>query len=172
MTGRAGLASGLAMDLTLPGTELSVRVVRQCAGLTLPGVGCLPSLVEDAAAVLGELAGNAVRHTASGRPGGVFTVEVWRETTDVGRAVVSVAVHDAGSAAYPVLRPVSESAEGGRGLLLVAGLASRWGVMETGAMGGGRVVWAELDAGTAPPMPVSLVVPRPRRRRPVRGCRA
>jgi serine/threonine-protein kinase RsbW len=171
VTGRARLASGLAMDLTLPGTELSVRVVRQCAGLILPGVGCLPGLVEDASSVVGELAGNAVRHTASGGPGGVFTVELWRETHGK-QTVLSVAVHDAGSEEYPVMRPVSESAEGGRGLLLVAGLASRWGFMETGAMGGGRVVWAELDAGAPPPMPVSLVVPRPRRRRPARGCRA
>ncbi|GAA0921142.1 ATP-binding protein [Nonomuraea longicatena] len=133
------------MTLTLPGTEHSVRLARQCAGLTLPGVGCLPSVVADAEAVLSELAGNAIRHTASGGPHGEFSVEIWQKLRD-GRAVVLVAVHDQGSAGCPVVRPVSESAEGGRGLLVVAGLAQRWGFTPAGT-GCARIVWAELDAG-------------------------
>ncbi|GAA0915377.1 ATP-binding protein [Nonomuraea longicatena] len=136
--------AGLAMTLTLPGTDLSVRLARQCAGLTLPGVGCLPSVVADAEAVLGELGGNAVRHTASGGPHGEFSVEIWQRIRD-GRTVVSVAVHDQGSAGRPEVRPVSTSAEGGRGLLVVAGLARRWGFASAGT-GCGRVVWAELEA--------------------------
>jgi anti-sigma regulatory factor (Ser/Thr protein kinase) len=146
--GRAGSASKVAMTLTLPGTAQSVRLSRKCAGLTLPCMGCLPSVVEDVETVLAELAGNAVTHTASGGPGGEISVEVWQEIRH-GRIVVSVAVHDQGSAGSPMMRQVSESAESGRGLRVVAGLAQRWGYAELGT-GGGRVVWAELDAGPAP----------------------
>jgi serine/threonine-protein kinase RsbW len=149
------------MTLTLPGTAQSVHLSRKCAGLTLPGVGCLPSVVDDVETVLGELAGNAVRHTASGGPGGTFSAEVWQEMYE-GRMLVSVAVHDQGSAGCPVKREVSDSAEGGRGLLVVAGLARRWGYASSGA-GWGRVVWAELDAGPAQ-AEFLAVVPPPRRR--------
>jgi len=42
----------------------------------------------------------------------------------------------------PRPRPPSDS-ETGRGLLLVAGLAARWGVAER--QGPGKTVWAEID---------------------------
>jgi hypothetical protein len=67
----------------------------------------------------------------------MFTVEV------IGPAdgVAWVAVTDAGGACEPSVRDTDELAEGGRGLALVAALASRWGYH--GAACGGRTVWAE-----------------------------
>lgn len=84
-----------------------------------------------------ELAANAIAHTASGA-GGVFAVEVSRPAD--GRAVV--AVTDAGGPDEPSVCEGDELAEGGRGLALVAALASRWG--HHPVPGGGRTVWAEV----------------------------
>jgi len=95
-----------------------------------------------------ELAANAIAHTASGA-GGVFAVEVSRPAD--GRAVI--AVTDAGGPGEPPSElaegdlsegDLSEGdlAEGGRGLALVAALASRWG--HHPVPGGGRTVWAEV----------------------------
>jgi len=83
-----------------------------------------------------ELAANAVAHTASG-DGGLFTVEVIRPAN----GVALVAVTDAGSPRAPSVRHVDALAEGGRGLALVAALASNWGHHQ--ALGGGHTVWAQ-----------------------------
>lgn len=63
-------------------------------------------------------------------------------------ALVRVEVSDTHPALPLCLAP---PADGGRGLLLVDALASRWGVMER--TGPGKTVWAELDltAGTRTP---------------------
>jgi serine/threonine-protein kinase RsbW len=91
-----------------------------------------------------ELAANAIAHTASGAAGGVFAVEVSRPAD--GRAMV--AVTDAGGPGEPSLRDADELAEDGRGLALIAALASRWGHYRLDD--GGRTVWAEV----AWPVPV------------------
>ncbi len=97
-------------------------------------VGC-PAR-ETLMACVSELAANAIAHTASGE-GGLFVVEVIRPAN--GEALV--AVTDAGSPREPSLRTVDALAEGGRGLALVAALASDWGYHR--ALGGGRTVWAQ-----------------------------
>jgi anti-sigma regulatory factor (Ser/Thr protein kinase) len=108
-----------------------------------------PAIATDAELIVSELVTNAVVHGSvtagaaagqppvrlrlSGRAGGVC-VEVW----DCGEEM-------------PRLRadPLSEE-PGGRGLLLVAELASRWGACRT--EGGGKRVWAALvTPGTRPP---------------------
>ena len=89
---------------------------------------------------------NAVEHTASGA-GGVFSVEVAFPAD----GVAYVAVTDGGGAGEPVALPLTgweDMAEGGRGLALVAALASRWGYQD--APGPGRTVWAQA----AWPIPV------------------
>ena len=83
-----------------------------------------------------ELAANAIAHTASGS-GGMFAVEVIRPAD----GVALIAVTDAGSLREPSVHDADDLAEGGRGLALVAALASRWGHHR--AAGGGRTVWAE-----------------------------
>jgi serine/threonine-protein kinase RsbW len=93
-----------------------------------------------------ELAANAVAHTASGA-GGMFAVEVIKPAD----GVALIAVTDAGGSHEPSVRDADDLAEGGRGLALVAALASRWGHQR--AIGGGRTVWAEAT------WPVAVTVP-------------
>ena len=83
-----------------------------------------------------ELAANAIAHTASGS-GGMFAVEVIRPAD----GVALIAVTDAGSLREPSVHDADDLAEGGRGLALVAALASSWGHHRSA--GGGRTVWAE-----------------------------
>lgn len=126
--------------------------------------GCLPDCGsrDDVVSVAVELATNAIRHTSSGR-GGVFSVEIaWQS----GRASLRVAITDGGARRSPQLPPRPGAAaqpdpagspgpadpagllaEHGRGLAVVAALASRTGVLGTGR---GRLVWAEIPWTGAP----------------------
>ncbi|WP_435192517.1 ATP-binding protein [Streptomyces sp. NRRL F-5630] len=88
--------------------------------------------------IVAELAANAVRH---GRvPGRDFVLRLVHRPA---AALVRVEVSDTHPALPVRLAPAPEDAEGGRGLLLVDALASRWGVTER--TGPGKTVWAELD---------------------------
>ncbi|MEY9858522.1 serine/threonine-protein kinase RsbW [Catenulispora sp. GAS73] len=98
--------------------------------------------------VASELAGNAIRHSDSGEPGGQFTVHLaafadrWQ-----------VRVDDEGGSTVPhvcELPPIetvedldrfSNEVEDGRGLALVAAVSSAWGVLGDQAA---RAVWAEI----------------------------
>ncbi|MFF5176328.1 ATP-binding protein [Micromonospora sp. NPDC000089] len=103
-----------------------------------------PLLLADLVAVLAELVGNAVRH-ADPLPGGVVRV-AWRLRPSPRGPVVSLRVTDGGAGAGPRMRVADPNAVDGRGLHIVAGLASRWGVDRDGL---GQSVWAEFDpAGT------------------------
>ena len=106
-----------------------------------------PVLLADLVAVLAELVGNAVRH-ADPLPGGVVRV-AWRLRPAPGGPTVSIRVTDGGAPAGPRMRAASPDAVDGRGLHIVAGLASRWGVERDGL---GQSVWAEFDpTGSARP---------------------
>lgn len=98
--------------------------------------------------VASELAGNAVRHSDSGKPGGQFTL---RLATFGNRW--QVRVDDAGGPRAPHVcspKPIEslddldgfgDEVEAGRGLALVAAVSSRWGVLGDEA---GRAVWVEI----------------------------
>jgi anti-sigma regulatory factor (Ser/Thr protein kinase) len=101
--------------------------------VTLAGHPC-----GDVAALLAELFGNSLRHSSSGLPGETVTVTV---TACVGAVRVEVA--DRSGHGVPELRPVGEDAEDGRGLGLVATLATRWGWRRRG---GRTVTWFEIQA--------------------------
>ncbi|MDR3082179.1 MAG: ATP-binding protein [Streptomyces sp.] len=89
---------------------------------------------EDVTLVVAELAANAVRH---GRvPGRCFRVRLVLRG-----GVVRVEVADGRTERLPVLR--EPGGEGGRGLVLVAGIAERWGV-EPRPGHAYKVVWAEV----------------------------
>jgi serine/threonine-protein kinase RsbW len=94
---------------------------------------------DDAVLLAGELFGNSVRHSSSRLPGETVTVTVKTCT-----GVVRVEVTDRSGPGVPELRSVSDDAEGGRGLGLVAGLAARWGWRRRG---GRTVTWFELRHG-------------------------
>ncbi|MEV7330060.1 ATP-binding protein [Micromonospora sp. NPDC093244] len=99
-----------------------------------------PALLADLIAVLAELVGNAVRH-ARPLPGGVVRV-AWRLRPSLEGPRIQLRVTDGGAAGGPRLRTASLEAADGRGLHIVAGLATRWGVERDGM---GQRVWAEFD---------------------------
>ncbi|WP_428962868.1 ATP-binding protein [Micromonospora fluostatini] len=99
-----------------------------------------PTLLPDLVAVLAELVGNAVRH-ADALPGGVVRV-AWRVCPATQGVRIQLRVTDGGAAAGPRMRPAGPEAIGGRGLHIVAGLSTRWGVDRDGL---GQSVWAEFD---------------------------
>lgn len=112
-----------------------------------------------------ELVGNAIDACADadgydGRLAGCVEVGL---TAECGRLLVEVADADPRP---PVPRDPGPDDEGGRGLLLVEGLAERWGHHAASRGGGrplGKVVWFEIaiPAAAVPPgLPIRL--PRPR----------
>jgi len=123
--------SGPCWLRVFPGEDRQLAALRRWLASLLPEC----SARDDVTYVASELAANAVVHTASGRPGGRFAVEVtWSQS------MVRVAVADAGAPSGP--RVISDPAdERGRGLLVVAGLAARTGVRGDQR---GRLVWADV----------------------------
>lgn len=91
----------------------------------------LPQLSGDAALILTELASNAIRHAGS-----PFTVRLscWSSWA-------RLEVSDA-SGVMPVARHTGLTEAGGRGLRIVAALATAWGSEPVPS--GGKVVWAEV----------------------------
>lgn len=117
-----------------PGTPAQVRRVRDFVWRTL---GESP-ITADAVLLVSELATNAILHTESGYGLGTFTVTVCSDKTFVG-----IEVEDAGSSMTPAVLCVGETDEfGGRGLSIVAQLASRWGHYSRNSR---HVVWFELS---------------------------
>jgi anti-sigma regulatory factor (Ser/Thr protein kinase) len=94
-----------------------VRQAREFAGFLLAD---LPR-VDDVVLVVSEFAANALRHTASARPGGRYLVEVrrWRDGA-------SVALTDEGSHKVPTVPELDDLSECGRGLQTVRALATEW----------------------------------------------
>ncbi|GAA1267239.1 ATP-binding protein [Streptomyces javensis] len=101
------------------------------------------------ALIAGELAANAVSHGHV--PGRHFHVRLSVQpppSLDGRRAPASarIEVSDARDERRPVVREHGDDdAEGGRGLLLVEALASKWGVAERGV---GKTVWCEYALGS------------------------
>ncbi|MBF8185573.1 ATP-binding protein [Nonomuraea sp. K274] len=89
--------------------------------------------------ITAELSANAVVHTSSGQCFGAFFVELIRKPT-----VVRVTVYDSGWGATPRFDSPNPDllAECGRGLAVVAALATRVGRRGTQALG--HAVWAEI----------------------------
>ncbi|MFF7363884.1 ATP-binding protein [Streptomyces sp. NPDC008125] len=102
--------------------------------LTSAALSCwgLEEMADDCALVVTELVANAVRHARRG------AIRVVVERTAV--RTVRVAVADF-SRALPLLCESGEEAEEGRGLFLVAALATGWGTDERRW---GKIVWADL----------------------------
>jgi anti-sigma regulatory factor (Ser/Thr protein kinase) len=92
---------------------------------------------EDVSLVVAELAANAVPH-------GSVRGRNFRVRLVLRDGVVRVEVADGRTERLPV--PREPDGEGGRGLVLVAALAERWGVEERIGMAY-KVVWAELRVG-------------------------
>ena len=127
--GRRAAPDVVRLDLTP-----SVRLVRAARDLTTRALldwGC-PQPIAPATLIVSELVNNAILHA---RTDLTVSVARWGD-------LVRLAVHDA-TPERPVRR--NEPAQvNGRGMLLVAALSQSWGVLP--ASGGGKVVWAVLQA--------------------------
>jgi anti-sigma regulatory factor (Ser/Thr protein kinase) len=121
---------------SFPRVRHAPRDARAFVADALRTFGCA-ELIDDAMLVVSELATNAVVHGHS-----EFTVSV----THIDRAV-TIAVGDAG-AGPPERRRARASSTNGRGLQLVAGVASSWGVTPQSV---GKVVWANLATTNSAP---------------------
>lgn len=123
------------------GSPDQARFVRRFVGLLLDGFPQADGVVFAA----GELAANAIRHTRSGRPGGVFEVEVrrWRDGA-------AIAVTDQGGTGWPMPGYAGELSESGRGLAAVRVVADHLGW--TGDEQG-RTVFAVFASAGPPPIP-------------------
>jgi anti-sigma regulatory factor (Ser/Thr protein kinase) len=123
-------------------TEVFLRVPEAVGGVRRWLRGTLAQwgeeeLLDDASVVVSELATNAIRHAES-----PFRVTVTRVAQESGR-LVRLAVEDL-SSGFPALNDAETEQVGGRGVHLVAQLASRWGVDANTA---GKMVWAEFEVG-------------------------
>ncbi|PYC87375.1 ATP-binding protein [Streptomyces tateyamensis] len=98
--------------------------------------------------VCAELAANAVRHGHV--PGRDFEVRLTRSATAL-RVEVSDTRTERAPRQAPPTAP-SDDAESGRGLLIVARLAARWGMSPRPAAPG-KTIWAELDLSEAHTQP-------------------
>ncbi|WP_344936196.1 ATP-binding protein [Sphaerisporangium flaviroseum] len=133
------------MDLlwrrVFPGRPEQASQARRFVRLVLAGA----PIVEEAELIVSELAGNALRHTRSA-PDGFFVVEVTWNATDV-----RIAVRDDGGSGVPRLGGTEPSPdeEGGRGLVMVAALATRTGY--DGSPETGHTVWALLEQRPSAP---------------------
>ena len=120
---RAEDARSFACELYAP------SAARQFVAETLIAWGRAP-LVDDASIVVAELATNAVVHARS-----EFVVAVSAHDD-----IVRLSVRDA-NPALPVVKARIRASVSGRGLMLVATIARRWGIE---LITDGKVVWAEL----------------------------
>ena len=105
----------------------------------------LTALEDDAELLVSELVTNAVQVTQADDR--TASVRLWLLAD---QAQVVMLVWDA-SPLPPVRMSGSETEENGRGLLLVDTLSDRWGYLP--AAGGGKFVWARLEALTRPTQP-------------------
>lgn len=118
---------------TFPGHAEQARSARDFVAFLL--AGC--ALADDAVLAVAELVANALRHTRSASPYGLFAVEVRRWGSGA-----SVGVTDQGGTSEPKVCEADDSAESGRGLKTVATLANRW---DWTGDGNGRTVIAVFD---------------------------
>ncbi|HWG98017.1 MAG TPA: ATP-binding protein [Pilimelia sp.] len=136
-----------AWCLVVPHHARGARVARHRLAAELSDA-VPPALLADAISVVAELVGNAILHAAP-LPGGVVRV-AWRLRAHPSDGdpdpVVEVRVTDGGAPQVPRSRPCDPEALDGRGLGIVAALATRWGVDRDGL---GQSVWAELSAAAA-----------------------
>jgi anti-sigma regulatory factor (Ser/Thr protein kinase) len=113
----------------------SAGMARRFVETVLIGAG-LADLTYTATLLVSELVANAVLHTST-------PIEV---VVRPGDARARIEVHD-GSPQLPVRKNYSTMSGTGRGLMLVERMAADWGAERTA---GGKLVWFELDGGTAP----------------------
>ena len=129
----------LLWQATFPPDATAVRRCRQEAARALRDAGVRPATIDDAITILGELAGNAARHA-----GTEFEVVV-----TASEGILRLEVSDLDTRP-PALLGLDAESTSGRGLHLVAQIASDWGwqTAENDDGVSGKRVWAQLSLGT------------------------
>jgi anti-sigma regulatory factor (Ser/Thr protein kinase) len=129
--------------MLVPHSPPSASVVRHRFLDELRGRGLPGLVVDDAALVLSELVGNAIRHGAPLPSGGI------RVGWTVGPEIIRIEVADGGrgplrhEASVPPAGGGSADAEHGRGLAIVSLLTTSWGSAFDSTS---AVVWADVAA--------------------------
>ncbi|MEV8017208.1 ATP-binding protein [Streptomyces sp. NPDC086554] len=117
----------------------SVPAARAFATAALADWGIGARRAYEITVCVSELATNALLH-------GVPPGRGFRLGLSLAGDVLRVEVHDSGDDGWPRLAGEGDdAAESGRGLLLVAALADKWGVMERDP---GKIVWCEFVQAT------------------------
>ncbi|MET9293583.1 ATP-binding protein [Streptomyces sp. NPDC003077] len=125
-------------ELRAPRDTLAPKLMRNWISVLLSVTGH-QKYIDDAQLIVAELVTNVVRHTRAPR----VDLEVVVEPTFVRGSVWD------NSPQWPCVRKAGPEEGGGRGLCLVAALASDWGVFRTGPRGPLRKgVWFVLDDGS------------------------
>ncbi|NEB35378.1 ATP-binding protein [Streptomyces sp. SID14515] len=115
----------------------SIPVVRKFTRKALVEWEC-EARADDVLLCVTELATNALRHGVP--PGRGFKVHIYLERVE---NMIRVELHDSGDGEVrPADGVPGADEEGGRGLLLVAAVADKWGVGERNP---GKVVWCEFS---------------------------
>ncbi len=117
---------------TFPASTEAVAAARNTVADAVAIAG-YPELVEPARLIVGELASNSVLHAAS-----PFHVRVSCQPP-----ALRIEIAD-DSGIEPTLRSPEPERPGGRGMMIVAALASSWGTISSPA---GKTVWVELACG-------------------------
>jgi anti-sigma regulatory factor (Ser/Thr protein kinase) len=139
----AGASSPAARtSVQLPHAPTSARAARRFVAAALHGWG-LDALIEVVVLLAGELVTNAIAHTPATTVGIGLVVSLNDDA-------VGVEVHDT-SPRLPELGGLAGGdTESGRGLRLVAVLATRWGIdanVDGHGQGDGKTVWFEVQTG-------------------------
>lgn len=125
-----------ALDATIACTQHAPSEARRAVGELAPDIDT--ALVRDVQLLVSELVTNSVRHSGSSQP---IRLRVWRR-----RGGLKVEISDGGDGFEAASGAAEDESEGGRGLMILAALAERWGVSyDTCAS-----IWFELA-----PRPVS-----------------
>ncbi len=136
-------------SIVLPAQAAAVGVARTQVARGLIDRSVPPALIADAQLVVSELMANAIRHA---RPLQGDTLRItWRVTPPKPPATVpdevELAVSDGGAPWHPRVEYPPDTADGGRGLGIVATLTAAWGV--EGAGSDHQLVWAVLRSSSA-----------------------
>ena len=146
-TTRRGAVHRLALNATSPDPAQRLACIppgRAALRTTAHTWGITSPTLDDLLTIATELITNAIQHAPPA------TIHATLRLAPAGdRARIEVT--DTGSRLpRPGARPGDQDAERGRGLLMIAALADRWGVSPAAA---GKTVWAELALSEAPDVP-------------------
>ena len=126
----------------LPAGLQAAAAAREMVRAWLAGTGPdLAAAQGDLIILVSELAANAAEH---GRPPAFLALSAERQG---GTTVVIAIVHDAGEGLPRLRDDADPDDERHRGMVLVAALASQWGIKESAD--GGKDIWCELRAEAA-----------------------